>query len=629
MTATKNWQPAFGTQIDKEGVRFSVWAPNVRQVDLELFEEGDSRLVPLSGDEEGRFEVLVPGVGTGARYLYRLDGGEGRPDPYSRFQPEGVHGPSEVIDPYAYRWSDESWRGINREGLLIYELHVGTMTPEGTFRSLIGQLDELRQLGVTAIELMPVAQCPGRWNWGYDGVNLFAPSNAYGQPDDLRALVNAAHAAGIGVIMDVVYNHLGPEGNYLGVFADQYFSEVHETGWGAGLNWDREGSECVRQFAIDNACAWISEFHIDGLRLDATHAILDDSEIHIVEELTKRVRDVAGDRDVFIVAEDGRHEISRTRPAEQGGEGLDAVWADDFHHEVRVHLANAHENYYEPYNGSTSDIAATINKGFGPVTTAQGVVTPVNDEDPASAFVFCIQNHDQVGNRPFGDRLHHDINADRYAVASALLLFAPQTPMLFMGQEFATSTPFLYFTDHPEELGKLVTEGRRAEFAGFSIFDDPALRESIPDPQKESTFLSSKLRLDERERNAGILRLYRRLLALRREDEVLRHNDRMKSHASAISAEMVAVHRWWGMKQRLLLANFGPEAQLTVRDIEALAPMHMRPWNLVLSTADETFGGSGEQPVLSGVLGQRSIIVPARSALIFTIGGVGEPVVGL
>ncbi|HEV2073836.1 MAG TPA: DUF3459 domain-containing protein, partial [Thermomicrobiales bacterium] len=327
-----------------------------------------------------------------------------------------------------------------------------------------------------------------------------------------------------------------------------------------------------------------------------------------------------GDREIFVVAEDGRHEITRARAIDEGGEGLDAIWADDFHHDVRVHLTNAHENYYQYYKGSTTDIATAINKGFGPLTISKKDVAPVSHEDPASAFVFCIQNHDQVGNRPFGDRLHHDINADRYAVASTLMLFAPETPMLFMGQEFSVSTPFYYFTDHPEELGKLVTEGRRQEFSGFSIFDDPALTQSIPDPQAESTFYGSKLKLEERQRNAGIYALYRTLLALRHDDDVLKHNDRQKSHASAISAEMVAVHRWWGTEQRLLLANFGPEVRLTVKDVEAFSPMFSRPWNLMLTTTDAQFGGSGEVPAITGLLGERCVTVPARSALIFAVG---------
>lgn len=618
------WESEFGARIEDGGVRFAVWAPNARAVELELTEVGEAH--PMKPGVDGRFDVHIPNAGAGTRYQYRLDGGEGRPDPYSRYQPDGVHGCSEVIDPAGFRWSDQEWRGIRREGLVIYELHVGTMTAEGTFLSLIPHLADLKALGVTAIELMPVAQCPGRWNWGYDGVDLFAPSNAYGMPDDLRLLVDAAHAVGLGVILDVVYNHLGPEGNYLGVYADAYFSDVHETDWGAGLNWDGERSEFVRQFAIDNACMWITDFHIDGLRLDATHAILDDSPMHIVQELTLRAREAAGEREIVVVAEDGRHDIARARPIESGGEGLDAVWADDFHHEVRVHLTNAHENYYRSYTGSATDIAATINSGFGPVTTERDDVTAVRGDDPAAAFVFCLQNHDQIGNRPFGDRLHHVISSDRYAVAAALLLFAPETPLLFMGQEFAASTPFLYFTDHPAELGRLVTEGRRREFSGFQLFDDPALRESIPDPQSESTFTGSKLRWEEREQNSGVQELYSRMLALRRRDAVLRHNDRSKCHASAVTAEIVAVHRWWGMQHRLLLANFGPELELAMDDDEAFTPMRSRPWNLMLSTTDEIFGGNGHQPVMRGFGKDRVVTVPARSALVFAIGGVGEQV---
>jgi maltooligosyltrehalose trehalohydrolase len=614
-----SWKPAFGAQIEGDGVRFSIWAPNATTMELELFGESEPRILAMNQGEAGTWSIHVPGVGAGVTYGFRLDGGDAKPDPYSRYQPEGVHGPSMVIDPATYDWTDAGWRGVSAEGMVVYELHIGTMTPEGTFLSLIPDLQALKDLGVTAIELMPVAQCPGRWNWGYDGVDLFAPFNAYGTPDDFRQLVDAAHGVGLGVILDVVYNHLGPEGNFLGMYADDYFSTTHDTGWGAGLNWDGPNNRFVRQFAIDNACQWISEYHVDGLRLDATHAIVDDSDVHVLQELTKTAREVAGERSIWIVAEDGRHEITRARSLERGGEGLDALWADDFHHEIRVHLTNANENYYADYGGSTVDIAASINGGFSPVTTGKKDVTTVGLEDPASAFVFCIQNHDQVGNRPFGDRLHHVISPDRYAVASALMLFAPETPMLFMGQEFAASTPFLYFTDHPEELGKLVTEGRRKEFSGFHMFHDEQLRDSIPDPQAESTFRGSKLRLEERERNAGILALYREMLRMRHEDEVLRHNDRLKSYASAVTAEIVAVHRWWGTGQRLLIANFGPEVALKVSDVEAFAPFHERPWKVLLSTSDEAFGGSGDAVAVSGLLGDRTVTIPARSAVVFAV----------
>jgi maltooligosyltrehalose trehalohydrolase len=604
-----SWQPAFGATIDGDGVRFGVWAPNaVDGVNVVLGDGDATRDVPMTALGDGRYEVQVAGIGAGARYGFRLDGGDPRPDPYSRSQPDGVHGLSEVVNP-GFAWSDDGWGGLSADGLVIYELHVGTMTPEGTFAALVGELEELARLGVTAIELMPVAQCPGTRNWGYDGVDLFAPFNAYGRPDDLRRLVDAAHGHGLGVILDVVYNHFGPEGAYQGVYAHEYFSETHHTDWGAGLNWDGPGSEWVRRYAIDNACHWISEYHIDGLRLDATHAIIDDGPVHLVQELTAAARAAAGERQIVVFAEDGRHEITRGRPVERGGEGCDGVWADDFHHEVRVLLTNAHENYYEAYNGSTLSIAQAIDTGFSPVTTLREV-TPVEPEDPASAFVFCIQNHDQVGNRPFGDRLHHEINEARYAVASTVLLFAPETPLLFMGQEFAASTPFLYFTDHPEGLGELVTHGRREEFAGFRAFHDPVLRETIPDPQAETTFRASTLRLEERHTHSGIYRLYRDLLAMRKEDPVLAVNDRTATTALGRTSQVLVVHRWQGSTHRVLVANFGNEAMLD--PFEGLEiPGGGRGWAPLFTTDAKRYGGAGWSPEEIAPL-----TIPARTAVI-------------
>ncbi len=621
-----SWQPRSGANVVAEGVAFAVWAPNATHVDVELYDAaGFATHHLLRADGDGRFVGTLPEAGAGSRYKYRLDGESSFPDPYSRFQPEGVHGPSEVIDPSTFAWTDAGWSGISAEGLVVYELHVGTMTTAGTFNALIEQLPELKRLGVTAIELMPVAQSPGRWNWGYDGVDLFAPSNVYGRPDDLRRLVDAAHAAGLGVMLDVVYNHLGPEGNYLGAYADQYASDRHQTAWGAGLNWDGPGCEWVRALAVDNACHWITEYHVDGLRLDATHALLDDSPVHIVQELTETARAVAGSRRIVVVAEDERHEVSRIRAISDGGEGLDGVWADDFHHEVRVLLTGARENYYADYEGTTTAIARTIEEGFG----YQGQVAPTTGEprgsavtdEPASAFIFCIQNHDQVGNRPFGDRLHHEINADRYATASALMLFAPEPPLLFMGQEFAASTPFLYFTDHPEELGKLVTEGRRNEFAGFRAFHDEALRETIPDPQAPSTFFGSKLRLDERWTNSGIYLLYQTMLALRREDEVLATGDRTHTRAAGLTAQIVAVHRWWGAEHRLLLANFGSAVDLHPNKDEFLQRLPPRGWHLELATSQRRFGGPGERPTLHGTGAARTLHLPARMAAIWAFTG--------
>ncbi len=606
------WQMQSGANLTGDGVRFDVWATNASYVDVELIRGSESTWHPMEPAGGGRFAAVLEHAMAGDLYRFRLNGEDSYPDPYSRFQPNGVHGPSQIIDPTTYEWGDAGWPGLVPDGLVIYELHVGTMTPEGTFAALEERLPYLRELGVTAIEIMPVAQTPGERNWGYDGVDLFAPNNAYGSPDDLRRLVDAAHQHGLGVILDVVYNHLGPEGAYLSAFSSQYFTERHQTPWGAGLNWDGEGSEWVRRFAIDNACHWIAEYHVDGFRLDATHAIVDDSPVHILQDLTATARNVAGDRSIVVFAEDERHDITRARPVDRDGEGLDGIWADDFHHELRVMLTNAHESYYALYDGTTEGIARTIRQGFELID--EGHPRP-DASDPASAFVFCIQNHDQVGNRPFGDRLHHEISLDRYRVASALLLAAPETPLLFMGQEFAASTPFLYFTDHPDELGKLVTEGRRKEFAGFKAFDDARMRETIPDPQAETTFLASKLGWSEVETHAGTLALYRELLRLRRADPVLSVNDRNRSNAFAASAQIVVVHRWNGDDHRVLVANAGQSVAMPCAWLERVEGGPGDTWELLLSTDEARFGGEGREPVIEP--NHRTLTMPPRTAMLF------------
>jgi maltooligosyltrehalose trehalohydrolase len=583
-----------GAHVGADGVTFAVWAPKAQ--DLSLVIDGTDH--PVEIDEHGIGALTIANARAGTRYAWRVNGEGPFPDPRSRYQPDGVHGESEVVDPHTFRWTDEAWTGLDTEDLIIYELHVGTYTQDGTFRAVIDEMPELAALGITAIELLPVAECPGRWNWGYDGVAIYAPSQNYGTPDDLRSLVDAAHGHGIGVILDVVYNHLGPEGNYTGVYADEYLSPTHETSWGKGLNWDGPGSEHVRAWAIDNAVQWITEYHIDGLRLDATHAIVDDSPKHLVQELAEAARRAAGSRSIYLVAEDERRDITRARPVSRGGEGLDAVWADDFHHEIRVLLTNVQENYYARYSGTTVAIADCIQNGFG----QEGHGTPVRPDaaDPASCFVFCIQNHDQVGNRPFGDRLHHEINADRYRVASAVLLLAPETPLLFMGQEFAASSPFLFFTDHPVDLGKLVTDGRRKEFAGFKLFADEILRETIPDPQADATFLSSKLDLAERESHREIYALYRELIALRKGDIVLRQQDRRLSEADWVTAEMIGLLRGFGQESRLVLANFGNRVEVDLFRFGDIA------WRQAFTTGADATLSDGRWTV------------PARTAVMLT-----------
>ena len=555
--------PALGATVHGDRTWFRVWAPAARRVEVALNAQDGTLRVEMVRDAsvDGLFVAEASDVPTGTLYKYRLDGGDSFPDPCSRSQPQGVHGPSAVIDTAAFRWTDENWHGLSREGLALYELHTGTFTAEGTFEARIDRLDYLHDLGVTAIELMPVADFPGERNWGYDGVSLYAPSRAYGGPDGLWKLVNAAHARGLGVILDVVYNHLGPDGNYLRAFSPYYFTDRYSTPWGEALNYDGDHSRLVREYVLQNAEYWLREYHIDGLRLDATHAIYDHGEVHILSELCARCRAAAAPRGVVLIAENDANDVRLATPPEQGGHGLDAVWADDFHHVVQVTLTGEHEGYYEDFGGGAAEVARTVRDGFlyqGQPTRRHGTPrgTRVTSE-PASAFLFCLQNHDQVGNRAFGERLNHLVLPDLFRASTALLLFAPETPLLFMGQEFSASAPFLYFTDHGPDLGRLVTEGRRAEFAGFSAFRDEGPREQIPDPQAEATFQRSKLDWRACDTHAGTLRLHRDLLTLRRTDPVLSHNDRHTTETVALGEHVVAVLRWWGDEFRLLVADLG------------------------------------------------------------------------
>ncbi len=616
-----------GASIGDGGVNFSVWAPKAQTVTVAHTTAGGSWTdsPPLERSGDGVHSGFVADAGAGTLYRFKLDGGDGLPDPWSRFQPDGPHGPSEVIDPGAHRWNDGAWGGPTPDGLVIYECHVGTYTPDGTYAALIEQLPELRALGITALEIMPVAQCPGRWNWGYDGVDLFAPSNAYGRPEDLKRLVDAAHAQGLGVLLDVVYNHLGPDGNYLRAFSDDYFTDRHMTPWGEAINYDGPNCEQVRNFMIANACYWLSEYHFDGLRLDATDMILDDSPTHILEELTAAARASVAPRPVVVIAEDSRNEVRVIRPRESAGYGLDGVWADDFHHENRVFLTGTRGNYLDSYIGSTAELARTLNRGFlfeGQIAQGSGKPrgTKVTDE-PANAFVINIQNHDQVGNRAYGERLHHEIDLGRFHVSTALLLFSPYTPLIFMGQEFAASSSFMFFTDHNDELGKLVTEGRRAEFKGFPAFADPERRKGIPDPQSPETFFRSRLNLKEREIHTGTYAFYKELLRLRREDPVLRVQERTQSRATEVGPQIIVMERWDADERRVLVANFGPSVGITFAGQPDLARLLDFDWTLLLTSSDRRFGGDGGACGQAVEEGRQRIEMPARSAAVFAVSG--------
>jgi maltooligosyltrehalose trehalohydrolase len=611
------WTPDLGaTVMVGGGVRFRVWAPAAERVDVELYTPAGTVHHPLEQvEEDGEFAGTVAEAGAGARYRFRLNGGAAYPDPCSRYQPEGPHGPSEVVDPAGFTWTDGAWPGLTMDGLVIYECHTGAMTPEGTFDALIERLPDLRALGVTAIELMPVAEFPGVRGWGYDGVNLFAPHHAYGGPKGLRRLVDSAHTVGIGVILDVVYNHLGPDGNYLRPFSADYFTDEFHTPWGEALNYGGRNSQRVREWVITNAWRWVREFHIDGLRLDAVHAIHDRSDWHILADIAARTRAAAHPRSVVVIAEDERNDVRLIRHPGDDGYGLDAVWADDFHHAVHVQVTGEREGYYEDFEGTAQEIALAVQDGFvyqGQHSGRRGRPrgTRVTDE-PASAFVFCIQNHDQVGNRAFGGRLNTLVDPAAFRAASSLLLLVPETPLLFMGQEFSASSPFLFFTDHNPELGRLVTEGRRNEFAGFTAFSEPALREQIPDPQAESTFLRSKLDWSERERNAGTLRLYTDLLALRQGDPVLSIGDRARLHTAAPTPSVVALHRWSDAGHRLVLVNFGGSAEIVLAGVLSNG-FRDDGWYVAWHSNQVDYDGSGEVPVVIG----GTVSVPPATAVV-------------
>ncbi|HUG91704.1 MAG TPA: malto-oligosyltrehalose trehalohydrolase, partial [Planctomycetaceae bacterium] len=517
-------------------MHFRLWAPDRKQVAV-VFESvdggdpaggdaGGRRSLSLDAEGNGYFSGLVSHAAAGHLYWYAVDGNGPYPDPASRFQPDGPHGPSEVIDPGAFSWTDRAWKGVPRDGQVLYEMHIGTFSAEGTFQAAVRELRELADLGVTLLEVMPVADFPGRFGWGYDGVNFFAPTRLYGRPDDFRKFVDAAHAVGLGVILDVVYNHAGPDGNVLPQFAHAYHSQRHTTDWGPAFNFDDEGSGPVRELFLANAAYWIDEFHLDGLRIDATQDVHDDSDTHILAEITARVRHAAPGRSTFIVAENEPQHARLVRPPEQGGYGMDALWNDDFHHSAMVRLSGHSEAYYMDYRGRAQEFVSAAKWGFlyqGQWYSwqKQRRGAPAWDLPPA-AFVHFIQNHDQIANTCRGLRCHAFSSPGEYKAMSAVLLLGPQTPMLFQGQEFAASSPFFYFADpRDEELARMVYRGRKKFLSQFRSIAQPEVQAQLPDPADPQTFVRSKLDFADRVRNAELYAAYRDLLAIRRTDEVL------------------------------------------------------------------------------------------------------------
>ncbi len=523
----------FGAELRRDGtVRFRLWAPKASSVALQL--NGPEHSVSMSRLDGGWFE-LVTVAGEGAQYSFKIDEQQVVPDPASRFQPGGVHGPSELIDPFAYQWQDTNWRGRPWDEAVIYELHVGTFSPEGTFAGVEAKLDYLVNLGVTAVELMPLSSFPGTRNWGYDGVLPFAPASAYGRPLDLKRLVDGAHSKNLMVFLDVVYNHFGPEGNYLGLYAPQFFTDRHRTPWGQAINFDAPGSRTVRDFFIHNALYWLEEYHFDGLRFDAVHAIADDSRPDILTELAETVRTRSNtERRIHLVLENDNNAAHYLcRKAGVDSSCYDGQWNDDIHHVTHVLVTGEKDGYYSDYaQNPLWHLGKCLAEGF----SFQGEKSAFRDgarrgepsrELPPTCFVSFLQNHDQVGNRALGERITQLASADAVKLAMTILLLAPSPPLLFMGEEFVAASPFLFFCDFGPELGAQVTAGRRSEFARFKQFSSPEAQAQIPDPNAEQTFLRSKLDWNSvgQEPHSKWLEFYQNVLQCRREKVVPRIKD--------------------------------------------------------------------------------------------------------
>jgi maltooligosyltrehalose trehalohydrolase len=601
------------------GVAFRVWAPGRRRVEVMLEGGAAPRLEPLAPESEGYFAATIAGVGAGQRYRYRLDGEAPLPDPASRFQPEGPHGPSEVVDPMAFMWTDARWTGPASRKAVAYELHVGTFTPEGTYAAAEAELPELARLGITVVEMMPVAEFPGDFGWGYDGVQLFAPTRLYGRPDDLRRFVDRAHALGIAVILDVVYNHLGPDGNYLKSFAPAYFTDRYQNEWGEAINFDGEDCGPVRDLFLANAAYWVEEFHLDGLRLDATQQIFDASADNIMAAIVRRVRAAAGGRRTLIVGENEPQHARLLRDPERGGYGIDMLWNDDFHHSAMVALTGRAQAYYSDYRGTPQEFVAAARHGF----LFQGQRyhwqkkprgTPSLDLSPDRLVTF-LQNHDQVANSGRGQRVHELAGAGQLRALTALMLLGPGMPMLFQGQEFAASTPFLYFADHHDGLAPLVSEGRRKFLSQFPSLADPAMRDRLPDPEDRRTFERCRLDPAERERgrHGAALALHRDLIRLRRDDPVLGQVP-PGGIDGAVLAEAAFVLRFLGGDgdDRLLLVNLGRDLDLRPAPEPLLAPPEGALWQLIWSSEHPAYGGAGT-PAVEGEFGWH---LPGHAAVV-------------
>lgn len=572
-------------------VSFKVWAPHCTRMSLIIEPFANPRRVEMNCDDDMIFTTILEGVPLGYRYMYLIKGIHRRPDPVSRWQPDGVHGPSAIVDPSAYMWGDAGWYGLTMKELIIYELHVGTFTQEGTFMAVIPLLSYLHEeLGVTAIELMPVAEFPGRRGWGYDGVSLYAPHSGYGGPNGLKALVDACHRNGMAVVLDVVYNHLGPEGNYLRDFGP-YFTDRYKTPWGEAINYDGQGSIGVRRYIIDNALYWITEYHIDALRLDAIHGIFDESQVHILQELNNAVQAQAKrlGRTVLIIAESDLNDARTATAVGEGGYGLAGQWNEDFHHAVHTRLTGERNGYYMDF-GALDDVAHALSHGFvyeGQYSMFRGRPHGTNARHiPGERFVVFAQNHDQVGNRPKGERLVTLIPFEAVKLAAALVLWSPYVPLLFMGEEYGEPSPFQYFTSFFDKtLAEAVRQGRMEGFARVAWTGE------VPDPQDPATFERSRLNLELRTEpvHRQLLDFYRELIRLRKIHTCLGIVERKRQIVSTLAGDgMLCLRRRLPQEEEsLVVFHFGGESRKTI------IPIPWGPWITVLDSTAKEWGGPG------------------------------------
>jgi maltooligosyltrehalose trehalohydrolase len=605
--ATKRRYPIGAELIGENETHFRIWAPKAKRVDVVL-EENSTRdakrsFHPLAAESDGYFAGSAP-AGAGACYRFRVNGNEHfHPDPASRYQPDGPHGSSQVVDPAAFRWTDRQWRGRKLKGQVIYEMHIGTFTSQGTWQAAAGQLHELARIGITVVEMMPIADFPGKFGWGYDGVDFFAPAHQYGGPDDLRAFVDQAHSLGLSVILDVVYNHFGPDGNYVRLFSDDYFTAKHENDWGESINFDGPNSARVREFFITNGRYWIDEFHFDGFRFDATQDVHDESDSHILGEIAEAARAAAGERSLIMVAENEPQQTKLIKPRSAGGDGLDGLWNDDFHHAAIVALTGRNEAYCTDYRGSPQEFISAAKYGYlyqgQPYSWQEAPRGTPTFGAPPEAFVSFIENHDQVANTATGDRLRFQTSPGRYRAMTALLLLGPWTPLLFQGEEFGASSPFIFFTDVGDsDMRTAIQKGRFEFLAQFPSLADEETQKKLPAPADPTVFARCKLDFSEREKNREFYDLHIDLMKLRREDSRFREQVPGGVDGAVLGREGFVL-RYFAKENddRLLVVNLGKQQKLDPVPEPLLAPPLGFEWEVIWSSESSKYGGNGEVTV--------------------------------